>query len=227
MANLTITNIDQLDGARGVETSEQALLKLAGADTIARLTILGRELVKAGTPSAAVGTGDGTITLFSISNGEIPVIGNYKFLLTAALVGKLIDPDGNDIAADIALTDGGDKVVEAGGLTFTVTDGSTAFVAGDYFTLPVAAGTMYYVPYAVAGVAGAQKAVAVSLSEVVAGAGGNFPLGVMLKGRVRESDIIIDGSSAGVGITDTIKDSLRDYGIIVEPATQTAALDNQ
>ena len=39
--------------------------------------------------------------------------------------------------------------------------------------------------------------------------------------------LIIDGSAAGVGITDAIKDSLRTFGIIVEPATQTAELDNQ
>lgn len=228
MANLTITNVDQLDGARGVETSEQGLLKLAGADTIARLTILGREIAAAGAVAADAGnTGNGTVTLFSIVAGDVPKVGTYKFVLTAALIGKIVDPNGNDIAADIALTDGGAKVVEAGGLQFTVTDGSTAFAAADFFTLVVGAGTGYYVPFAVAGAAGAQKPVAVSLSEVVAGAGGNFPLGVMLKGRVRESEIIIDGSSAGVGITDAIKDQLRDYGIIVEPATQTAALDNQ
>ena len=51
MANLTITNIDQLDGARGVETSEQALLKLAGADTILRLTSLVRLVVELYTPT--------------------------------------------------------------------------------------------------------------------------------------------------------------------------------
>ena len=227
MANLTITNIDQLDGARGVETSEQALLKLAGADTIARLTILGRELVKAGTIVAGTNTGAGTATAFSIVAGAVPKIGNYVFTLTAALVGKVTDPDGIELKTGIALTDNTATVIAVGGIQFTINDTGTAFVAGDKFTFPVEAGTLHYVPFAVAGVAGAQLPIAVSLSEVVAGAGGNFPIGVMLKGRVRESDIIIDTQNPGVGITDAIKDQLRDYGIIVEPATQTAALDNQ
>ncbi len=132
MGNLTRTDFQEEDGVRAVEESEQSLLTSAGADTVARLTILGR----------------------------VTATGKYAF-----------------------------------------------YNVGD-----TPAGTA--VP------------VAVSLSEVVAAGAGDDPVGVMLKGKIREDRLIIDGSAAGVGITDAIKDQLRDYGIIVEPATETAALDN-
>lgn len=73
---------------------------------------------------------------------------------------------------------------------------------------------------------GTEVPVAVSLSEVVATGAGDDTLGVMLAGKVREDRLIIHGSAAGVGITDAIKDLLRTQMIIVEPAIETAGLDN-
>jgi hypothetical protein len=74
---------------------------------------------------------------------------------------------------------------------------------------------------------GTQTPVAVSLSEVVADGAGDDPVGVMLAGTVREGDLIIHGSTAGTGITDAIKDSLRTYGIFVESCDESNVLDNQ
>jgi len=132
MANPEIVNFDTMDGVRAVTESEQAVLTSAGADTVARLTILGR-----------------------ITASE-----KYGFYASGAI-------DGSEVP------------------------------------------------------------VAVSLSEVVAAGAGDDPVGVMLGGKVDASKLIIDGSAAGVGITDAIKDSLRTFGIIVEDYTETAALDNQ
>ena len=42
MANPIITNFDSMDGVRAVSESEQGELSSVGADTVARLTILGR-----------------------------------------------------------------------------------------------------------------------------------------------------------------------------------------
>jgi hypothetical protein len=42
MANNTATNFDPADGVRSVVKSEQSILTSAGADTVKRLTILGR-----------------------------------------------------------------------------------------------------------------------------------------------------------------------------------------
>jgi len=84
-----------------------------------------------------------------------------------------------------------------------------------------------YKQYASGAVDGSQTPVAVSLSEVVHAANGDKAIGVMLQGAVNEGDLIIHGNDAGDGITDAIKDSLRTYGIIVEPRTECNALDNQ
>lgn len=87
--------------------------------------------------------------------------------------------------------------------------------------------TGLYKQYASGASDGSQTPVAVSLSEVVHTADGDKPIGVMLQGEVNEGDLIIHGSAAGTGITAAIKDSLRTYGIMVVPRTETGALDNQ
>jgi len=53
---------------------------------------------------------------------------------------KLADPNGSIVKSDIQLpgTPAGTIVVIAGGITFTITDGSTDFAADDFFTLVVA-----------------------------------------------------------------------------------------
>ncbi len=132
MANPEIVNYDSMDGVRAVEASEQSVLTSAGADTVARLTILGRI------------TADEKYAFYNVANS----------------------PAGTNIP------------------------------------------------------------VAVSLSEVVADGAGDDPVGVMLAGRVDAAKLIIDGSAAGVDITEAIKDSLRTFGIIVEDYTETAGLDN-
>lgn len=133
MANPEIVNFNTEDGVRAVEASEQALLTSAAADTVAKLTILGR----------------------------ITATGKYGF-----------------------------------------------YNVGDS---PAGTGTP----------------VAVSLSEVVATGAGDKAVSVLLKGKVRADKLVIDGSAAGVGITEAIKDSLRTFDILVEDATECDALDNQ
>ena len=133
MNNNVVTNFYPGDGVRAVVKSEQAVLTSAGADTVARLTILGR----------------------------ITATGKYGFYNV-----------GNS---------------------------------------PAGTGTP----------------VAVSLSEVVAAGAGDDPLGVLLAGTVNEDNLIIDGSAPGVGITESIKDLLRTFGIFVETIDETAELDNQ
>lgn len=75
--------------------------------------------------------------------------------------------------------------------------------------------------------AGTNVPVAVLLSEVSETEAGDYPASVLLSGRVDAGKLIIDGSAAGVGITEAIKDQLRTFGIFAEDVTETAALDNQ
>lgn len=234
MSNLTITNRSDEDGLRALQASEQSVLQLAGADTIARLTILGRQDVDTAivVTADAGNTGDGTVAAVVVNSPDIPLVGDYNVECIAAATNsgtfKIENPNGDLVLGDVTIPAGAgnDVVVVADGIQFTITDGATDFIVGDKFAAAVVANGDY-VYYSASGAGGAQIPKAILLTEVVATGAGDFPIHVLLKGRVRTDKIIIDGSAAGVGITDAIKDALRDYGIIVEDATETAALDNQ
>ncbi len=49
----------------------------------------------------------------------------------------------------------------------------------------------------------------------------------IVSGKVREDELRIDGGAKGVGITEAIKDLLRDFGIVPLSATELSKLDNQ
>ena len=69
---------------------------------------------------------------------------------------------------------------------------------------------------------GTENPVAVSLNEVVATSSGDFAVSVLLEGKISSDKLVVDG-----GLTPAIKDSLRDYGIIIEDVTECGELDNQ
>ncbi len=97
--------------------------------------------VGAATVDAITGTGNGTVTALSADANVQP--GEYVLTMTGALVAQLANPDGEIIAGGIALVDGGAQEFNVNGLHFTINDGSTAYVAGDYFTITVAATGAY------------------------------------------------------------------------------------
>jgi hypothetical protein len=77
------------------------------------------------------------------------------------------------------------------------------------------------------------------------GAGTEVPIGVLhtdvqatsgpadenirfiVSGRVREDELRIDSGAKGTGITEPIKDLLRDFGIVPLSAVELSKLDNQ
>lgn len=105
---------------------------------------VGMPLAFVGVATAAAGgsdTGDGTCTVLSADKNV--VVGEHVLTFSAALVAELVGPDNK--RESIALTDGGAKAFNIGGLNFTITDGSTAFVDTDSFTITVTgAGTYGY-----------------------------------------------------------------------------------
>jgi hypothetical protein len=147
MANIEITNNDlgsiEIQGGQFRDDT----LRFAAADTFAKGTILARRAVAiAVTASAVTGTGNGTVTLATVVEGPIvPLVGAYVLTCVTAVANggifKLVDPNGAIVASDIKMTVGAGAatVVEVAGLRFTITDGATDFVAGDFFTLTVAA----------------------------------------------------------------------------------------
>jgi len=63
---------------------------------------------------------------------------------------------------------------------------------------------------------GTENPRAVLLSKVEASGAGDYTVNVMLVGDVRQENLIIQGNDPGENITETLKDQLRDYGIIIE-----------
>ncbi|AQS88265.1 phage protein Gp19 [Neoasaia chiangmaiensis NBRC 101099] len=86
-------------------------------------------------------TGNGTIGAISVATGTAPA--NYSIEFTDATDFTVTAPDGSVIGTGTAGT-----AFSGGGLGFTVTAGSTPFVAGDGFTIVVVATSEpQYVPY--------------------------------------------------------------------------------
>lgn len=84
----------------------------------------------AATGVAGTNTGNGTIG--TISATQSAVSGAYKVTFTAATVFSVYNPNGDLLKAGATGT-----AYTADGLTFTITAGGTAFIAGDTFTVTV------------------------------------------------------------------------------------------
>lgn len=209
------------------EFNDRSKVYFSGEDTYAVGTIMGQIQRAAGTAAADDdNTGTGTISAFAlVTSSELQKIGTYTFTLTAALVGDLTDPDGIEIASAVALTQDDATVITAGGITFTITDATTAgtlFSAGDFFVLPVTVGAYSYAPYATDGIGGLEFASSVINSVVTKSAAGTVYAPVLQKGLVNEDQLIIDasGTAALTTVTDEIKNQLSSNGILVKKVTE-------
>jgi hypothetical protein len=103
------------------------------------------DIVLPGTPGGHVDVDAGGITFTLTDDTPDFIAGDYFTLgIITAHGGRftLTDPDGVDIKTDIVLpgTPGGHVDVDAGGITFTLTDDTPDFIAGDYFTLEITSG---------------------------------------------------------------------------------------
>lgn len=125
--------------------------------------VLGKVTVGSAT-GAAVGGNTGNGTIGTVSAGDTAKAGVYQVIC--------IEPASNSGTFEVEDPDGviiGRAVVAsafAGAVNFTIADGATDFVAGDRFTVTVAAGSGKYKEYNPANTDGSQVAVALSLDAV-------------------------------------------------------------
>ena len=146
-------------------------------------------------------TGDGTIT--AVIAGAGVKSGAWVFTLTAALTAKLADPDGYIVADDIILTDGGAVTVKIAGITMTITDGGTAWVATDFFTITIEAAGEY---------------VALDKGNVIAIYNGpertltSAGVGSVITGGEIYEGGLVDASNAALTMTKAIRAALRKAG---------------
>ena len=206
----------------------------AGADTFAEGTILARRSVAIAIAASAVtGTGDGTVTLATVVAGQIvPIAGAYVLTCTDAVadggVFKLVDPNGAQVAADLTMTPGagGATVIETNGMQFTITDGAANFVAGDFFTLTVAADGKL-VPFSLTGAGGEQIPLAVLTYDVTKAGAGDEPIRAMVAGDVRKERLIIDADGDDSNVDAAVIDQLRHFGIVAINVSELNIPDNQ
>lgn len=209
-------------------------LTFSGAGTEQEGTLLARKAVDdAVAASAITGTGDGTVTAGSVVAGPIvPLVGAYVLNCIEAVanggIWELVDPNGALVATNLIMIVGAGAatVFEAAGLTFTITDGATDFAVDDTATLTVVAnGKM--VPYAIAGLGGAQIPKAVLTYDVTAAGAGDEQIRAMIAGSVRKERLIISADGDGSNITDAILDQLRDFTVVSTDVQELNINDNQ
>lgn len=123
-------------------------ITIAESQTLTRGAAIGKIKFGAVTADGTGNTGNGTCTALAILPGSVePKVGEYNLECTVAAseggTFKLEDPDGKLVTAQLVMTAGAGAatIFEAGGLTFTLTDGGTDFIVGDKFAVTVAAGS--------------------------------------------------------------------------------------
>ncbi|MFT8697909.1 head decoration protein [Acetobacter orientalis] len=104
-------------------------------------------------------TGNGTVGAITVADGTAP--SNYTVLFTDPTNFTVSAPDGSELGTGTVGT-----ALTLGGLSFTITAGATAFVAGDVFTIVVVpSGPKQFAPYT-----GANPASAILFDRVYVGA---------------------------------------------------------
>lgn len=160
--------------------------------------------------SVANGGNTGNSTSSAVTtNGYAPMLGDYKLTIIepGANVGTfaLEDPNGKTIAHGVVAT-----AFTAGGLSFTLADGSTDFVSGDQFVITVAAGSGKYVKHNVAAVNGSQFAAGV-LYNPLPGTNADYDATVF----ERSCEVIGKMLNGGSNVTALAVAELAALGIIV------------
>lgn len=191
--------------SRYAETLEQD----AGRSAVfEQYTVMGKKKLTVPTTGTADAgnTGDGTVTAVAKIAGETKV-GDYNLECTAAVanggVFKLEGPDGELIANGLVMTAGAGAatIFNAGGMTFTITDGAADFIVGDKFTITTVA-VNKYVPLDPAGIDGSGEFAGIYLGDDIAAAtivAGDVTVGIATHGDgaiVSADKLVFENSAA-------------------------------
>jgi len=146
------------DPSDGMFTREAGLLASGAGVCLAGLVVAALLVggVAAATP---LGTNTGNGAIGAIAVGGAAQEGDYRLIVIepAANGGAFVveDPEGSTIGHGVV-----GSPFSAGGLTFTLADGATDFVAGDSLLISVA-GSTRFVPYDPTSITGAHRAAAI------------------------------------------------------------------
>lgn len=129
-----------------------------------RGTVMGQQTIGAASVVAGTNTGTGTFTI----DGTTPIRTNAKvgaYVLTVLATGRaqLVDPKGVDLG-EYDFTSAGSVTID-NEIKGVLADTSTHFVAGDKFTITVAAGSGKYIPSVSTAVDGSQVPSAILVDQ--------------------------------------------------------------
>lgn len=187
-----------------------AAVTIASGANAVRGALLGKITVGTASGEAAAGnTGDGTIG--TVSTGTAAKAGVYRAVCIepASNAGTfaVYDPDGLFVGRATA------GVAFTAGPTFTIADGEADFVAGDSFTITVAAGSGKYKLSLAAATDGSQVPTAI-LAEAAAAASADVVAPAYLSGEFNAAAITF-----GTGHTAaSVKDALRARNLYLQSA---------
>lgn len=180
-----------------------------GAGTLNRGTVLGQQTLGAATAAAGANTGNGTISAVTVQPNA--KLGAYKLTAISATDFEVVGPTGNRLAeasTGVAYTDQ---------IGFTITAGATAFVAGDSFTVTIAAGSGNYVESVKTATDGSQNPVAI-LADYADASGGAVATGAYLMGEFNANYLTYDASWTVAALTS----ALRPLGIFLKSSVSAA-----
>lgn len=184
---------------------------ITGAAALARGSVLGQVSVgAAGAAVAGANTGNGTISAIALQGKAKP--GAYSLRFTGATTYNVVNPNGVELTPGYAAGAYADAEIN-----FTFTAGGTPMVAGDTFTITVAAGSGSYKLAAAAAVDGSQTPVAI-LADAADASGGDVTGSIYLTGEFNQRALTL-----GAGITTAIaKAALRLVNIFVKTSNSAA-----
>ncbi len=212
MTGTTITENRHAGGylvsqARGERSLAQVTLKqqaaqstpptnLTQAGTVLGQITTGLTATAAAKTLPGANTGTGTVGAITLSQGVLQGVYNLEY--TSASAFNVFAPAGDLVGEGVNAS-----VFALGGLSFTVTAGGTAFVAGDAFNITVAANASVgvYAPLSLTAQDGSQVAAAI-LYNTVDATGGNIPVTVHIRDcEVNGSELIYPAGATAAQIT--------------------------
>jgi len=242
-ASTNITNVPFIRGAISYVKQLTILQDAARSAVLAFGTVMAYLNAVVPTTGTAGGSnvGDGTVTGVAASGAPGLLIGTYTLICTFAVtnggVFKLTDPNGNIVADNLTLRVGDGLLTSfnAGGLVFTVTEGTTTdFSADDEFTIAVAGGGGY-VPLDPAGVDGSQLFAGIYVGQDIAAAdlvAGDIDDSLILIGGACPVDlnqIVYENSATLTTLQSdgkTIEQAMQSYGIFPMDTVDISSFEN-
>lgn len=198
--------VSEAGGAR----SRDEVVVLSG-ETLVAGHVIGK--VTKGTSSGAAdagNTGNGVLGAQTVGSGSKAGVYRLTIIEPGADTGEFIveDPDGINIGRGTVAS-----AFSAGGMAFTLADGSTDFVAGDAFDITVAAGSGKVVEHDPAGTNGSEVAAGILFGAVDASAADKAGVIIARDAEVNLAELVYKTAMSGGNQTLALAD-LATLGII-------------